>query len=150
MKKIALFGFACLSCLLLAGCGSEKVLTCSMTQEQSGLNMEQIVDITFSDDKVTNVKMTVDSDATDDTIKDNWDTFASMLDQQFPDSDKEGIKVTKENNKDKHNYKIVIDVDVTKANDDDLAEYSLSGLADAEGTYDSVKEQAEKSGFTCE
>ena len=55
----------------------------------------------------------------------------------------------KENQEKDYTYKITIDVDVTKAKDEDLAEYDLDGLADAEGTYDSVKEQAEKSGFTC-
>ena len=77
------------------------------------------------------------------------DTFTKSLDSQFPDSNKTGIKLTKENKEKDYTYKITIDVDVTKAKDEDLAEYDLDGLADAEGTYDSVKEQAEKSGFTC-
>lgn len=152
MKKLRVLGisFALASCFLLAGCGNEKVLTCSINQEQSGLSMDQIAEITFSDDKVSNVKLTVDSKATSDTIKDNWDTFTKSLDSQFPDSNKTGIKLTKENQEKDYTYKITIDVDVTKAKDKDLAEYNLDGLADAEGTYDSVKEQAEKSGFTCE
>ncbi len=151
MKKLRVLGisFALVSCFLLAGCGKEKVLTCSINQEQSGLSMDQIAEITFNDDKVSNVKLTVDSKATSDTIKDNWDAFTESLDSQFPDSNKTGIKLTKENKEKDYTYKIIIDVDVTKAKDEDLAEYNLDGLADAEGTYDSVKEQAEKSGFTC-
>ena len=58
--------------------------------------------------------------------------------------------MTTDDNKKDHTYTITIDVDVEKAKDEDLADYNLDGLADAEGTYDSVKEQAEKSGFTCE
>ena len=151
MKKLRVLGisFALASCFLLAGCGNEKVLTCSINQKQSGLSMDQIAEITFNDDKVTNVKLTVDSKATIDTIKDNLYTFTKSLDSQFPDSNKTGIKLTKENKEKDYTYKITIDVDVTKAKDEDLAEYDLDGLADAEGTYDSVKEQAEKSGFTC-
>ena len=151
MKKLRVLGisYALATSFLLAGCGNEKVLTCSINQKQSGLSMDQIAEITFNDDKVTNVKLTVDSKATSDTIKDNWDTFTKSLDSQFPDSNKTGIKLTKENKEKDYTYKITIDVDVTKAKDEDLAEYDLDGLADAEGTYDSVKEQAEKSGFTC-
>ena len=81
MKKLRVLGisFALASCFLLAGCGNEKVLTCSINQKQSGLSMDQIAEITFNDDKVTNVKLTVDSKATSDTIKDNWDTFTKSL-----------------------------------------------------------------------
>ena len=111
--------------------------------------MGQTVEVTFNGDKVSNVKLIVDSKATSNTIKNNWKTFASTLDSQFPDSNKEGITLTKENKEADYTYKITIDVDVAKAKDEDLAEYNLDGLADAEGTYDSVKEEAENSGFTC-
>ena len=149
MKKLKVLSLIFACCFLLVGCGDNQVLSCTINQEQNGLNMDQTVDVTFSGNQVTNVKMTVDSEATDDTIKNNWDAFAKMLDEQYPDSNKNGIKVTKENSKDDFTYKISIDVDFKKASDDDLADYNLSGLADAEGTYDSVKKQAEKSGFTC-
>ena len=150
MKKLKLLGIACMfvACLSLSGCG-KKVLTCSTNQEQSGLSMGQTVEVTFNGDKVSNVKLIVDSKATSNTIKNNWKTFASTLDSQFPDSNKEGITLTKENKEADYTYKITIDVDVAKAKDEDLAEYNLDGLADAEGTYDSVKEEAENSGFTC-
>lgn len=150
MKKLKLLGIAFMfvACLSLSGCG-KKVLTCSTNQEQSGLSMGQTVEVTFNGDKVSNVKLIVDSKATSDTIKNNWKTFASTLDSQFPDSNKEGITLTKENKEADYTYKITIDVDVAKAKDEDLAEYNLDGLADAEGTYDSVKEEAENSGFTC-
>lgn len=150
MKKLKLLGIAFMfvACLSLSGCG-KKVLTCSTNQEQSGLSMGQTVEVTFNGDKVSNVKLIVDSKATSDTIKNNWKTFASTLDSQFPDSNKEGITLTKENKEADYTYTITIDVDVAKAKDEDLAEYNLDGLADAEGTYDSVKEEAENSGFTC-
>lgn len=150
MRKLKLLGIAFMfvACLSLSGCG-KKVLTCSTNQEQSGLSMDQTVEVTFNGDKVSNVKLIVDSKATSDTIKNNWKTFASTLDSQFPDSNKEGITLTKENKEADYTYKITIDVDVAKAKDEDLAEYNLDGLADAEGTYDSVKEEAENSGFTC-
>ena len=152
MKKLKILGitFAFASCLLLAGCGSEKVLTCSTNQKQAGLSMDQTVVVTLNGDKVSNLKLIVASEATNDTIKNNWDLFTDSLAEQFPDSNKEGIELTKDNNESDHIYTITIDVDVAKAKDEDLADYNLDGLADAEGTYDSVKEQAEKSGFTCE
>lgn len=150
MKKLKVLGIFVMlgSCLLLTGCGN-KVLSCSISQEQSGLNMKQTVEVTFDGKKVSNLKLIVDSKATSDTIKDEWKLFVNSLDSSFPDTNKTGIKLTKENNAKNYTYQITLDIDVTKAKEKDLAEYDLDSIADASGTYDSVKEQAEKSGFTC-
>ncbi len=152
MKKVKILGVICLfsCCFLLSGCGKGKVLTCSINQEQAGLSMDQSVQFTFNGNKVSNLKLTVASKAVNDSIKSQWDTFAESLDSQFPDSNLQGIKLTKENKEKDYTYTITIDVDVAKADDKDLAKYDLDGLADLEGTYDSVKKEAKKSGFTCE
>ena len=93
--------------------------------------------------------MTVDSKATTDVIKENWDVFASTLDKQYKKKDSDGIKVETTNNKDKYSYKIDIEIDLDKANKDSLAEYNLSSIANAKGSKKEVKESAENSGFTC-
>ena len=73
MKKLKLLSLVLIFvlCFLLTGCGNEKVLSCSKTEEDSGISMEQTIDVTFQDDKITNVKMSVDSKAVDVDIKQN-------------------------------------------------------------------------------
>ena len=149
MKKIKLLGTISIFCFLLSGCGNGQVLSCSMTQEQSGATMKQTVDITFKKEQVSNVKMAIDTKVTDDVSDSDWNSLVDMLDEQYPAADKNGFKLTRNNDEKKRSYKITIDVDVNKVKEDDLAEYDLEGLAGAQGTYDDIKEQMENSGLTC-
>ena len=151
MKKLKLLSLVLIFvlCFLLTGCGNEKVLSCSQTEEDSGLIMTQKVDMTFKDDKLTNVKMTINTEASDDDIKDNWSYFVSVLDGQFQETNTNGIKLTKNNNEDDYTYTVVLDADLKAASEEDLVNYDLDSLVDSDETYDSLKEQAEEDGFTC-
>ena len=149
MKILKLLGVVSIFCLLLSGCGNEQVLSCSMTQEQSGATMEQVFDVTFTKEEVSNVKMAINTKVTDEVSDSDWDSLVDLLDEQYATVNKNGFQITKENNKKERSYNITIDVDVNKAKKEDLAEYDLEGLAGAQGTYDDIKEQMENSGLTC-
>lgn len=150
MKKIKLLAIAVFVVILFTGCGSKtETLTCTNTQEASGVSMDQKIVMTFKNNKVSNLEMTVDSEAANDTIKDNWDIFATALDKQYPSKDKDGIKVSTTNNKDKHVYQISIKIDLTKADKKSLAEYDLEDIAGNKSSLDDVKKAAKDSGFTC-
>ena len=149
VRGVKLFAILAVSVLFMTGCGGEKTLTCTNSEEDSGIKMNQEVTMTFKDDKVTYVKMSIDNEATDDTIIDNWDMFASMLDSQFEETDKDGVKLSTDNNADKHIYNVSLEIDVEKASDDALSEYGLDGIADANATYEDTKKDAEADGFTC-
>ena len=149
VRGVKLFGILVVSILFITGCGGEKTLTCTNSEEDSGIKMNQEVTMTFKDDKVSYVKMSIDNEATDDTIIDNWDMFASMLDSQFEETDKDGVKLSTDNNADKHIYNVSLEIDVEKASDDALSEYGLDGIADANATYEDTKKEAEADGFTC-
>lgn len=149
VRGVKLFAILAGSLLLMTGCGGEKTLTCTNSEENSGMKMDQEVTMTFKDDKVTYVKMSIDNEATDDTIIDNWDMFVSMLDSQFEETEKDGVSLKTNNNKDKHTYNVSLEIDLTKASDDALAEYGLDGIADEKATYEDTKKDAEASGFTC-
>ena len=149
MRGVKLFGILAVSILFITGCGGEKTLTCTNSEEDSGLKMSQEVTMTFKDDKISYVKMSIDNEATDDTIIDNWDMFVSMLDTQFEETDKDGVKLSTDNNVDKHTYNVSLEIDVEKASDDALSEYGLDGIADEKATYEDTKKDAEASGFTC-
>ena len=149
VRGVKLFAILAVSVLFMTGCGGEKTLTCTNSEESSGIKMNQEVTMTFKDDKVTYVKMSIDNEATDDTIIDNWDMFASMLDSQFEETDKDGVSLKTNNNKDKHIYNVSLEIDVEKASDDALSEYGLDGIADANANYEDTKKDAEADGFTC-
>ena len=149
VRGVKLFAILAGSLLLMTGCGGEKTLTCTNSEESSGIKMNQEVTMTFKDDKVTYVKMSIDNEATDDTIIDNWDMFASMLDSQFEETEKDGVSLKTNNNKDKHTYNVSLEIDLTKASDDALAEYGLDDIADEKATYEDTKKEAEADGFTC-
>lgn len=148
MKKLKLFALAIIALLVMTGCG-EKTLTCTNTEEASGLEMGQEVVMKFKNDKVNYVKMTIDAKATSDTIKNNWDLFASTLKGQYSDTEKEGVKLTTKNDEKNYSYKISLEVDLEKASEDALAEYDLDGIADKDSSMEDVKKAAEEDGFTC-
>lgn len=149
VRGVKLFGILAVSILFITGCGGEKTLTCTNSEEDSGIKMKQEITMTFKDDKVSYVKMSIDNEATDDTIIDNWDMFVSMLDSQFEETDKDGVKLKTNNNADKHIYNVSLEINVEKASDDALSEYGLDGIADANATYEDTKKDAEADGFTC-
>ena len=149
VRGVKLFAILAGSLLLMTGCGGEKTLTCTNSEENSGMKMDQEVTMTFKDDKVTYVKMSIDNEATDDTIIDNWDMFVSMLDSQFEETEKDGVSLKTNNNKDKHTYNVSLEIDLTKASDDALSEYGLDGITDEKATYEDTKKEAEADGFTC-
>ena len=149
MRGVKLFGILVVSVLFITGCGGEKTLTCTNSEEDSGIKMNQEITMTFKDDKVTYVKMSIDNEATDDTIIDNWDMFASMLDSQFEETDKDGVSLKTNNNKDKHTYNVSLEIDVEKASDDALSEYGLDTFTEEGITYEETKQEAEDAGYTC-
>lgn len=149
MRKFKILGLLLTVILLLSGCSQEQVLTCTTSEEDDGIKFTQTVKMTFQQDSVTNISLVIDSEVTDDTIKDNWSSFVEMMDEQFSESEKDGITLSKNSNKDNYTYTFQVDIDTSKASDDDLAEYGLDGIADASATYEETKKEAEEDGFTC-
>lgn len=149
VRGVKLFAILAVSVLFMTGCGGEKTLTCTNSEESSGIKMNQEVTMTFKDDKVTYVKMSIDNEATDDTIIDNWDMFASMMESQFEASDEDGVKLSTDNDSTNHIYNVSLEIDLEKASEDALKEYNLDGITDANATYEDTKKEAEDSGYTC-
>ena len=150
VRGLKLFGILAVSVLFITGCGnSEKTLTCTMSEEDDGLSMEQTVDLSFSDDKVTNVKMSIDTKITDSTYQENWDMFVSMMESQYEESSANGIKVTTENDSDYYTYTITVDANLEEASEDDLSNYGLDAFTEEGITYEETKQEAEDAGYTC-
>ena len=150
VRGVKLFGILAVSVLFITGCGnSERTLTCTNSEEDNGLKMSQEVTMTFKDDKINYVKLSIDSEATDDTIIDNWDVFASMMGSQFEESNEDGINLSTNNDADNHIFNVSLEIDLEKANEDVLSEYGLDDITDGNASYEDIKENAEADGFTC-
>ncbi len=151
MKKLGMFLVGLFAVTLVTGCGSaEKTLVCSMKQNESGLAMEQKIEAVFNGKKVTSLKMSVDSKAEDEAIKENWSTFSSILKQQFEGLDADGIVVSTKEDAKKYTYTVSVDVDVTKAKDEDLKNFSLDGISASKDSIEDVKKTFEDQKYTCE
>ena len=149
MGGVKLFGILAISVLFITGCGNQKTLTCSMSEEDDGLSMNQELNVVYEEDKIANVRMSMDAKITDDQYQEYWDMFVSMMESQYEEKNADGIKVSTKSNDDNYTFNITLDVDLEKASADDLATYDLEDLADETATYEELKEQLEESGYTC-
>ena len=149
MRGVKLFGILAISVLFITGCGNQKTLTCSMSEEDDGLSMNQELNVVYEEDKIANVRMSMDAKITDDQYQEYWDMFVSMMESQYEEKNADGIKVSTKSNDDNYTLNITLDVDLEKASADDLATYDLEDLADETATYEELKDQLEESGYTC-
>lgn len=148
MKELKLLIIVVVGLLCLTGCG-EKTLICTNAEEDSGVKMVQEAQMTFKDDQVTKVRMSIEATATDDDIKEYWGSFISAMESQYEEVDEEGVKLTLTNDEKNYKFNMTVEVDVTKASEDALVEYDLEELADTTATLEEVKKEAEADGFTC-
>ena len=83
VRGIKLFGILAISVLFITGCGNQKTLTCSMSEEDDGLSMNQELNVVYEEDKIANVRMSIDAKITDDQYQEYWDMFVSMMESQY-------------------------------------------------------------------
>lgn len=152
MKKLKVLLLVVMVAIMTTGCGKEKTLTCSNTQSESGVSMEQKVTLTFNNNKVNHMAISMDAKADSDLIKQGWSTFATTLETTYKDQNKEGVKVTTKNDDKNYVFNITFDIDLKTASKESLNAYgvgSLYGIADQKSNIDDVKKAAEASGFSC-
>lgn len=149
MKKKLIISFIFIISLCLAGCGNKNSLTCSLDLSDNGIQGEQKLTVTFHNNTVSTLQMQVDVKITDDVSDEDWEDYVSNIDSTYPDTDAEGVQLKKENNPEEQTYLLTLDIDVDKADKEEVSKYGLD-LDNVVGNYSTVKEQVEKSGFTCE
>ncbi|MBE6160351.1 MAG: hypothetical protein E7157_04840 [Lactobacillales bacterium] len=129
---------------LSTGCKKEKVLDCSTTQEQSGIEMKQNMKATFKGNEVTDVKVTVDA-VLGETYKNYKSLFVSSIESSFKKyEDLKGVDI-KTTDKDDV-VTVTLKADITKM--DDEAKDALD-IVDTTGNYEATKKALEKEGYTC-
>lgn len=120
--------------------GSKK-LKCTMENEYSGVKTSQSIQVRFSGDKASQVKMIMSMDLKniDDEIKGMKESLIEGLKEDVKDFEKEGLKVEI---KETSNTITVIVSGTEKLSN--LLEMSESKL-----TFDQIKKQFEAGGYTC-
>lgn len=152
MKKFGMIFLGLASVVLVTGCATketERKLVCTSTQDEEGMNIEQVISMTFKNDKLNHMTMDVNTKITDDEVKENWSMFTESMDEQNKESDKDGVslKVTKDDQN--YEYKVTLDIDVENASEEALETQGFADLKDDNSTLEDNKKSAEKDGFTC-
>lgn len=145
MKNFLKVGVLALVLVLVSGCGAKgKVLTCTMTNEETGMKSDQTMKVSFKDNKASKVNMTMKM-TLDDEYASYLSSVKSMMDSEFEEfTSKTGVKY--DSKADKNTININLELDVTKLSESDLKDMNFDNSL---GTYDEVKKSLEESGYTC-
>ena len=153
MKKISMLFLCLLTMILIAGCDTEdkvQTLICKNTETDDGMSIEQVISMTYKNDKLQRMTMEANTKITDSDVKENWDEFKKSMDEQNKEFNKDGVSLKVEKNDQDYEYKTILDVDIENASDEVLEEQGLEDLKNDNSTLKSSKESAEKDGDTCE
>ena len=154
MKKISIVFLGLLIVLLITGCGveqpKEQKLVCTNTQSEDGIDIGQIISMTYKNDKLNHMIMEVNTKITDSKVQENWAEFKKSMDEQNQEFNKDGVSLKVATDDQNYEYKVTLDIDVENASEEVLKEQGFEDLKDDNSTLESSKENAEKDGFTCE
>ena len=161
MKNIKFLAFSFAALTLLTGCGEKEenneevkeekngVVSCTLSDEESGLEMDQEIDIEHKDNKIKVITLTFDFKATDKEIKDSWEEFVTILDATYPEQDKDGLKIETSSNSKNYIYTIVIEIDLENATEEVLEELGFENISGNEDVRE-LKQKLKTEGYTCE
>lgn len=129
---------------LSTGCKKEKVLDCSMTQEQSGIEMKQNLKATFKGNEVTDVTVVMDAVLGEKFVS-YKSMFVSSLESSFSKyEDLKGVEIKTTDNDD--TVTVTLKADITKM---DKESKEALDVVDTKGDYEATKKALEKEGYTC-
>ncbi len=157
MKKISMVFLSLLVIFLMAGCGAteekevkEQTLVCKTTESDEDMDIEQVISMTYKNDKLKQMKMEVNTKINNEDIRENWEEFKNSMDENNEEFEKEGITSKVVINDQNYEYNTILDIDFDKASEEDLKEIGFDGLKDEEGTLEESKKEAEQDGAVCE
>lgn len=129
MRKSKLVLLSLISVLVLTGCG-KKELTCTMSQTQEGIKMDQTLTVKFDGKTIDDMTIVMDMELPE-SVQDRKDllkTTYEALDFKVEDS-KKGLKLTADS-------------------DSKYIKENLN-LGKTEASYDDTKKQLETAGYKC-
>lgn len=133
LKSMALILVMGLFLVSLAGCGSDKLVATKTTEDDTMGTYKEEITMTFKDDKVTNIEMSMEFDK-EETAEGMYAIFnmgASMSEESMP----EGMEVKQDGKK------LIITMDAK-------AYAASEGVSDEEMTKDALKAALEEDGYT--
>ncbi len=144
MKKLMFLSFLVLTLSIVSGCGREKILTCTKSEDSVGMTMNQNIITTFKGNKLTKINMSIDV-IVDDQYKSQIETIESSLKSQFSNYENQKGITFKTSSKDKTvNLNIIADL----KNIDSKTKEKLE-MAEAGEKYKNVKADFENDGYKC-
>ncbi len=151
MKKMQLI-FLTIFLVLITGCGAKPAqkLVCKTTETEEGVSIEQVISMTYENDKLKHMTMYVNTTITDATIKENWEQYKKVMDEDNKEFTGDGVSLKIVVDDQNYKYNTILDIDVLNANDEVLKEYGFDGIKEDKSTLKSSKESAESDGAICE
>lgn len=153
MKRFGMVALGLVAIVLLAGCGTKETnqkLVCTSTQNEEGMSIEQVISMTFKNDKINHMTTEVNTKITDEDVKANWAMFTEAMDNENKETQEEGVSLKVSKDDQNYEYKVTLDMDLEKAKKADLEPYGFADLKGDNSTLEDNKKSAEKDGFICE
>ena len=130
MKKIGMLFLSLFIIVLVVGCGTtkevkEQTLTCTTTEEDEDMSIEQVISMTYKNDKLKHMTMAVNTTLTNPSLIENWEDYKN------------------------YKYNTILDIDVENATYEALKEQGFEGIKNDTSTLEDSKKEAEKDGATC-
>ncbi len=146
--------------VFVAGCGTneekdveknvkEQTLVCTSTENNEDIDVEEVMSMTYQDDKLKHMKLEVNATATNSDLKKNWEEFKKKMNENNPEVNDEGINLKVNVDDKNYKYNIVLDVDVEKVSDEALEKQGFKDLKNDDSTLEETKTSLEKDGATC-
>ena len=154
MKKILSILLMGILVISLTGCSTEEelkeqTLVCTTTENDEDMDIEQVISMTYKNDKLKKMKMEVNTKLNNSAIKENWEEFKKSMDEDNQEFTKDGISLKVDIDDENYEYNTILEIDVDKATEEDLKEQGFEGLKDDNSTLEDSKEAAEQDGATC-
>lgn len=150
MKKVMVGIIACLSLMLLTGCGAEqKTMKCSRTLNQSGISMDLQYEVLYTGDYVDVVKSTEKVTSDNKEVLETYRTTVEKQYEPYKDIEHYNYNVSIEGNV----LTSTTNIDYTKIDTSKMIEVdSANGtlIKDGKVKLDTVKQLYNQMGITCE
>ena len=156
MKKVLSILLIGVLVIGLTGCGGtkkeegkEQTLVCTTSETDEDMGIEQVVSMTYKNDKLKRMKLEVNTKITNSTVQENWAEYKKSMDENNQEFDKDGISLKVVVNDENYEYNTILDIDVENATEEALEDQGFEGLKDDTSTLKESKEAAEQDGATC-
>ena len=113
MKKSSMVFLSLLAIVSITGCGKdeekEQTLVCTTNENEEGMVIEQVISMTYKNDKLKHMTMEVNTKITDSTVQENWEAFKESISEDNQEFDKDGVSFKVETNDQNYEYNTALD-----------------------------------------